>query len=346
MLREAGKSSEVLAAPDGTRLLLLPYGARVLGLFARGDEENFFWTNPQLEDVETARRYFAGSGWHNTGGDRTWIAPELDVFFTDATYTKYWQPRPLDMSDYAVEPRGGGIQLAREMTLHLARPNQDVALRLSKWFGPAANPLRYEREMARAAGAVQYAGYTQRVTLESLDDSARPAPKVGIWNLIQLPPGGEMLAPLYSPAVPQKCFGEVPADHLAMEDRFVRVNMDLAGSHKFAVQATSVCGRAGYFYGHGDRWSLVMRSFSVNPSGEYIDFQRPDPDDLGYCLQICRVDSAEYGSFCELEYHAPALGEGPEPARSIDVSQVWAFRGPRAAIEPIARKLLGAAPSG
>ena len=56
-------------------------------------------------------RWFARSGWHNTGGDRTWMAPELDTFFPDANSNRYWQPRQLDMSDYAVERTGGGMAI-------------------------------------------------------------------------------------------------------------------------------------------------------------------------------------------------------------------------------------------
>ena len=61
-------------------------------------------------------------------------------------------------------------------------------------------------------------------------------------------------------------------------------------------------------YRQHDAWSLVVRNFFVNPSGEYVDVQRHDPDDCGYAFQMCRVDEAEFGSFCEMEYHAPGLG--------------------------------------
>lgn len=342
VVADAGKSTELFATPDGTQLLLLPYGARVLGLYAPGSDESFYWHNPLLDRVETARALFDDAGWHNTGGDRTWIAPELDTFFPDATSTQYWQPRPLDMSDYGVERIGDGIQLSREMTLHLARPNRDATLRLTKWFGPAPNPLRCERDMAAALGGIEYAGYTQRVTLESLDTSAGSTPAVGIWNLAQLPPGGEMLVPTYSRAVLQKCFGDVPADHVTIEDHLLRVNADFPGSHKIAVKAAVLCGRTGYVYNSGDRWSLVMRNFLVNPSGQYIDVQRHDTDDFGYAFQMCRVDEVAFGSFCEMEYHAPALGAPPDPTQSEDLSQVWAFRGSHEAIGTIARKLLGA----
>jgi hypothetical protein len=340
-IKAAGKSSEVFTTPDGARLLLLPYGARVLGLFAADGKENFFWTNPTLDSAETARAMFAGDGWHNTGGDRTWIAPEIDTFFPDADSDRYWQPRPLDMSDYAVARTGGGIQLSREMTLRLTRPNRNAALRLTKWFGPAANPLRYERDMAAANDSIQYAGYTQRVTLQSLNHPVGQLPSVGIWNLMQLPIGGDMLVPLYSRAVPQKFFGDMPSSCIAVDDHSLRVKVDFAGSHKIGVKAASLCGRTGYAYPQGDQWALIIRNFFVDLSGEYIDVQRQYPDDFGYAFQMCRVDEIEFGSFCEMEYHAPGLGALPDAAQSVDVSQVWAFRGARGSIDAIARKLLG-----
>jgi hypothetical protein len=175
-----------------------------------------------------------------------------------------------------------------------------------------------------------------------VDKPADPQAGVGIWNLLQLPPGGEMLVPLYSGATPQRCFGDIPAESLTIENHLLRVKVDFGGSHKIALKAASVCGRAGYAYGHGNRWALVIRNFFVNPSGEYIDVQRHDPDDYGYAFQMCRVDEPQYGSFCEMEYHAPAIGAFPDPTRSEDTSQVWAFRGEREAIDAIAHKLLGA----
>ena len=69
------------------------------------------------------------------------IAPEWDTFFPDANSNAYFQPRQLDMSDYDLERTGGGCQFSRQMTLHLARPNRNVSLRLTKWFGPAEQSL-------------------------------------------------------------------------------------------------------------------------------------------------------------------------------------------------------------
>lgn len=342
ILSDAGKPAETFQMPDGTRLLLLPYGARVLGLYTPESDESFYWANPGLEEVDTARALFAGSGWHNTGGDRTWLAPELDVFYPDAKAERYVQPRELDMSDYAVERVGGGIQMARDLTLHLARPDRDVRLELCKWLGPAPNPLRQDREMTPLVREVEYAGYTQRTTLELPGWEHDDFPSLGIWNLVQLPPGGDLLVPTYSRATPQSCFGRIPPQYLHTEDRLVRLAVRFAGSHKIALRGTGVCGRAGYVYAQRDRYALVLRNFFVSPSGDYVDVQKADPGDFGYCFQACRVDEVEFGSFFELEYHAPAIGAGPLPTQSEDVSQVWAFRGAREAIDAITRRLLGA----
>ena len=44
-----------------------------------------------------AAAFFAGDQWHNSGGDRTWLAPEVDFFFPNFPRTDvYWQPRQLD----------------------------------------------------------------------------------------------------------------------------------------------------------------------------------------------------------------------------------------------------------
>src|ERR1700722_1545773 len=90
VLNDAGKPVESQVHPDGDRLLLLPYGARVLGLFAPGSDDNFFWTHPALASEQAAQAFFQTSDWRNTGGDRTWLAPEVDVYFPNFPDTRIW----------------------------------------------------------------------------------------------------------------------------------------------------------------------------------------------------------------------------------------------------------------
>lgn len=69
-----GKPTRVFPCPDGTRVLVLPDGGRVLGLFSAGCDDPFCWTHPARESVDAARPFHADNQWHNSGGDRTWLA--------------------------------------------------------------------------------------------------------------------------------------------------------------------------------------------------------------------------------------------------------------------------------
>lgn len=337
VLKAAGKPARVVSNPDGTEVVLLPYGGRVLGLFARGSEENFYWTNPALRSVETAKAFYASSDWHNSGGDRTWLAPEVDVFLPGfPSRDKYFQPRELDPGRYRVAGAGDRLRLINRLTLTLSRSRSRIELEIAKSFAPAPNPLRHERGGVPAD--VEYAGYTQHTSLAIVGgDQTSP---VGLWNLVQMPHGGELLVPTFSRANPKLVFGSIPAGDLLVSDRLVRYRMCQAGEHKIALRAVAMTGRVGYRFEQGGRWAVIIRNFVVNPSGEYIDVPWDDPTDLGYSTQACNVNSG-LGQFSELEYHIPAIGGGTGRTRCDDAAQVWAFRGAREALAAITKTLLG-----
>jgi hypothetical protein len=338
-LRQVGKPPGLWDGPDGSQVLLLPYGGRVLGLFAPGSGENFYWTHPALESVESAKEFYAGDQWHNSGGDRTWLAPEVDFFFPHYPKTDvYHQPRELDPGNYQVVQDGGGERLVNRAACLLSRSKARIELEIAKQIGPAPNPLRYEPGPADLAG-VEYAGYTQRTSLRWLAGEKTATP-VGLWNLVQMPHGGELMVPTYARTEPKVFFGAISPEDLRIEGRLVRYRMDAPGEQKIGIRAVAVAGRIGYLYpARGGRWSLVVRNVFVDPSGLYVDAPWDDPEDLGYAVQACNVHSG-LGSFSELEYHAPAIGPGTGRTSCEDVSQVWAFRGSRAEIDRIVRSLL------
>ncbi len=338
VLKAASKETQTVALPDGTKVLMLPYGGRVLGVFAPSSDENFYWTNSALDAEDSAKAFFASKDWQNTGGDRTWLAPEVDVFLPNFPKTdKYWQPRELDPGNYEVQPAPLGVKLVNRLTLELSRSKKRVALEIAKSVGPAPNPLRYERDLDLAG--IEYAGYTQFTSLALTGDSVDTDARVGLWNLVQMPHGGDMLIPTYFRSEPTICFGEiVPAD-LEVSDRLIRYHMRAKGEHKITIRAVATTGRVGYVYKSGERWALIVRNFVVNPSGEYVDPPWKEPDHLGYSTQACNVNSA-LGAFSELEYHIPAIGGGTGRTRCDDAAQVWAFRGTREQIKNVAAHLL------
>lgn len=335
-LQAIGKPAHTVAMPDGSRVLLLPHGGRVLGLFAGRGEENFYWTNPALASPESAAAFYAGGEWHNSGGDRTWLSPELDLFFPrypDLDPATYFQPRELDPGCYRLEECGGVACLINRLSVTLHRSKATAELEIRKWVAPAPHPLRYEKDGGRG---VEYAGYTQHTALALLrGENAR----VGLWNLLQMPHRGEMIIPVYVESEPKVYFGEIPGGDLVSTGRTIRWKMHAQGGQKIGVRAAAAAGRVGYRYGNGDRTVLIVRNFRIDPSGEYIDVPWSEPEDLGYAVQACNIDG-HWGSFSELEYHVPAIGHDTGATACEDVSQVWVFRGPEASIDSVIARLL------
>jgi hypothetical protein len=337
-LRAVGEPAELIACPDGATALVLPHGGRILGLYTPDSDENFLWTNPALQGAASAKAFLGSGQWHNSGGDRTWLAPEVDFFFPDFPDLKvYHQPRQLDPGKHKCRRTGAALQLQTRLTLRSYRTKQDIGVRITKCVEPTASPLRHERRLAGLDG-LKFAGYTLRCTLELL---GKAPSGVGLWNLLQMPNGGTMLIPTYVRSEPKPFFGEVPAGDLVVEDRMIRYTMRAKGGQKIGVRALATTGRVGYLRQSDQSWTLVVRNFVVNPADAYVDVPWREPDDTGYAFQACNINE-EVGNFSELEYHAPAVGAGTGRTRYDDVSQVWAFRGESEPIRALARLLLGA----
>jgi hypothetical protein len=335
-LDAVGKAAETWESTDGTTVLVLPYGGRVLGLFAPGDESNFFWTQPALCDVAAAREFYRSEEWHNSGGERTWLAPEVDFFFPDFPDLKrYWQQRELDPGHYEVSRENGKLSWRTRATLTMSRTKRKVDVEITKSLAPALNPLRYDSNEAESK--VKYAGYTLRTSLQ-LVSSGQPSP-VGLWQLVQMPHGGDMLVPTFFRSEPKTYFGAIGPEDLIVGAHLIRYRMRAGGGHKIGVSATALTGRVGYLYAAGNEVSLVVRNFAVNPSAEYIDVPSAETDNFGFAFQACNIHT-NLGAFSELEYHLPAIGSSPGSSRSEDESQLWAFRGPWSAISSVARRLL------
>lgn len=342
VLNSSGKSTECFQSSDGTRVLILPYGGRVLGLYTPDSEENFYWTHTALENSKTAKDFYASDQWHNSGGDRTWLAPEADVFFPNfPKLDTYFQPRQLDPGNYQVVRSGNTFKLVNKLTITMSRSKKNIDLEITKSVGDAPNPLRHERDIAGIAD-VAYAGYTQYISLEIKNADAANADAIGLWNLVQMPHNGEMLFPTFVRSQPRHIFstvGTIGTEDLSVSEHLIRYRMRAKGEHKLAIRALPSTGRIGYIYQSGTQWALIVRSFFINPSGEYVDVPWTDAEYFGFSTQACNVNSG-LGSFSELEYHIPAIGCGTGRTRCDESSVIWAFRGSYDGICNVCRALL------
>lgn len=335
-LEAVGKPPETWDSTDGTTAMVLPYGGRILGLFAPGDDENFFWTHPSLHDAASAKEFYDGKQWHNSGGERTWLAPEVDFFFPKfPNLETYFQQRELDPGFYEASRKNDTLSWVNRATLTMSRTKQKVDLEIAKSLAPALNPLRHDS--GEEQSDLKYAGFTLRATLQLR--GAGQLPQVGLWHLTQMPHGGDMLVPTFSRSQPKIYMGTISNEDLIVQDHLIRYKMRGKGEHKLGVLATAVTGRVGYIYKAGNETSLVIRNFNVNPSGDYIDVPWTETDSFGFAFQACNVNSY-LGEFSEMEYHVPATRPVEGIARSEDESQLWAFRGPETIIRSVARRLL------
>jgi hypothetical protein len=337
-LTRAGKHPISATFADGARLLVLPEHGRLLGLYPDDADENFLWTNPALGDEASARAYFARPGWANPGGDRTWLAPEIELFIgeVDRVFETYAVQPALDPGQWKVAAATAAeVSLVNETRVHLHRQNRDVGVRLTKTYSVATNPLR-------DVAGLQVAGYTLATTLEVESQPGVPT-RLGIWNLLQLPQPGTMWIPTRAPARPHVVFGAPAAGELTVTPGLVRWNMaPPGGDAKISLKPQPLTGRVGYSRASdtSGMQDLVVREFSVGAERDYVDALWAPPHEAGWAFQACCVRNGPE-CFNELEYHAPAVTARSGEAVIRDESRVWAFRGPRDAVARAARQLLG-----
>jgi len=329
---------------QGGSLVVLPQGGRVIGLYPKGSRENFFWTHDALSSVDSIQRLYAESRWPNPGGDRTWLSPTTELFVSDLT--RFWEtwrePVAVDPGSYTCSEVKGGLKLANRPKLELRRRKQAVELAMEKTLHSAADPFRYE---ADAVGDYAFAGYTTRSTLTVLREPRNSRVPIGLWQLLQLPPDGEMILPTFTKTQPTVIFGKIPRGDVRSEPRCIRYRMRSATTAKIAVHAIHLTGRMGYVRKNSEGgMDLIVRNFSVDPSGEYVDTPFDDESARGDAVQACKVSEKDIGSFSEIEHHSPAIGADTGLTTSTDVSQVWAFRGSPKVIARITEVLLGSKP--
>jgi hypothetical protein len=340
-LRTVGKEPVRLTSGSGLSVLVLPYGGRILGLFSPESNVNFLWTHPALLDAPSACEFYHSNRWHNSGGDRTWLAPELDFFFPALPDTSiYVQPRPLDAGQYRVTTNEAEVILDTDLVLRSFRPGAELSLRVTKSVCLAEDPLR-TRHAAGLGADLEFAGYRLHTSLHLLGPHPTNA-WVGIWNLLQLPGGGELFAPTYYRTNPTVFFGDIPENHLHAGERMIRYRMQAPSEQKICIPALATTGRLGYLHTDGNQHVLVVRSFAADPAGAYVDVWSTKPDDDGYAVQACNINTSSLGYFAEMEYHAPAIGGDSGRDHSDDISVVWAYRGQEDAIRRAAQLLLGA----
>ena len=132
----------------------------------------------------------------------------------------------------------------------------------------------------------------------SLLTEPRPGRRFGMWNIAQVRAPGEILIPVSSTdCIANYARPPEGRDCVQLVNGLIRFNVGESFKQKIGVKADSVLGKLGFLRKCDDgMWSLIVRNFLVDPSGEYVDAPWDDESDLGYAVQ-CYNDDGKFGDF-------------------------------------------------
>lgn len=166
-LEAAGDPYVVLNDGSGAEAVVVPRGARVIGLLdACGD--NFLWTPSSLSTPEGAKSLLHATEWQNVGGDRTWIGPEVGTRVPDLSdpWGTIITPQSFDPGRYTLRQVGAMAWLRTEGELQYYRPETKVGFAIEKTIRLVANPLRWGVSEHPDLGSLTFAGYEQVTRLQ------------------------------------------------------------------------------------------------------------------------------------------------------------------------------------
>lgn len=340
-LEENNLAYGVLELQQGVSLIISQFGGRVFGPFLSPESESIFWLNPAFAATGSFKTFLASGDW-NLGGERFWIAPEIQYFVKDRT--RYWEtigvPPQLDPGDYKLEPAGPG-QWRLVQTLSLEAFNVASGfkeLTLERTIHQVADPLSRLSSYQELGQAVLFAGYEQVVTLS---EEKRTGLMSEAWNIIQLNPGGELLIPATPPVEATDYYEPVGDTLQVIQPHYVSLQINGSRQYKVGYKAAHVFGRLAYFNHLSDGQAyLVVRNFFNNPSAPYLEEPPHLPGQQGDSIHIYN-DDGRFGGFGELECHGQAIGGATGRSTSTDQTVLWLYLGPPDRIKRIALHLLG-----
>lgn len=333
-LERAGIESVSLASGSEGAVMAMPTYGRVIGLWSDRALENHFWVNATfLEHVWTDDDGKTPT-WANPGGDRVWLSPEREFFIRDLArpWETYSVPACMDPGDYSYELSEQALAMANSGVAEAFASTSRVCFKISRCIRPLAGDVI--GDLARGV-CLKGAGYKEETVLEV---DARCPLRVGFWNLIQVPLGGNAFAPVKHPGCHTAFFGQA-GKAVCYGDDCLKVGFTRQEMFKIGLKASSVSGRVGYMRECEDGTSLLLRGFETGADADYADTPWDTPGDAGYALQVfCGGREHPFG---ELEYHSPAIGAASGLCRYVGRSVVYAFSGPRERCEELSRFFVG-----
>ncbi len=342
-LEENNIAYGLLELQGGVTIVLSQRGGRIFGPFLTKDAGGIFWINQAFAEASAFSAFLRSGSW-NLGGDRLWIAPEIQYHVPDRSNfwgSVFW-PAEVDPGNYALEELAPGEwRLAQQMTLQAYNlASGEKELHFERRIRQVGDPLRNLSNYQALAGDVLFAGYEQLVTLS---ESRRDDIVSEAWSLTQLNPGGHLVIPC-SPRVEYTDYYK-PIDEGLQSFHPNHVRLKITGNRQYKVgyKAAHVFGRLAYHNHLADgRAYLIVRNFFNNPSSPYTEEPDHSPGCRGHSIHVYN-DNGNAGGFGELECNAQTIGGDTGRSSSTDQLVLWLYVGSSDEIKEIGMQLLGVA---
>jgi Family of unknown function (DUF6786) len=326
-LQENSLPFEVLELDNQAKIIIMQLGGRILGPFFN-DSRSILWMNPAWSSTSSWSKFLADKNW-NIGGERVWIAPEIQFCIQDRCNPaqSYSLPKEMDPANYLLtRPHTQTIHLSTDMILDTYNyTSKQQHLTLERTISPAANPLHQFKNHEQLDEKVDYCGYTHTINLKTPLLSSVLSET---WDLMQIRQGGTIILPLMR-KTPLGWYYRPKTDScMQTEDSVSAIFMQPENLFKFGVPSAYCSGRVGYLY-HKENstiWSMLIRNYFVNPSGSYSEEPFDSPGDSGYAFHLYNSGDAEI-QFGEIECQGEAIGTDPKKIQSSDKMLTWFFQG-------------------
>ncbi len=340
-LDAAGLPYGVMDLQNRIKLLLVERGGRVFGPFLDDDSAGLYWVNPVWQDPAALAQFLARNEW-NVGGERVWVAPEVQYLVTDRT--DFWGslhfPPQMDPGTWALtKAKPDEWQLRQALTLaahNLATGSKDLVM--ERLLRPVADPLTNSQQYTALLDGVHYAGYEQVVTLT---EGQHDAIMSQAWILIQLNPGGQLFVPCATDLEITDYNEPVDAAHCTRHSHWTSFQITGQRRYKVGLRAVQTFGRLAYFNQlDAEHAYLLVRNYFNNPSSPYVEEPAHLPGVRGDSIHIYN-DGGMFGGFGELETQGQTIGGSTGLSSTSGQQVLWLYVGAPAKLAAIARQLLG-----
>ncbi len=319
------------------------YWGRIFGPYGDDKGSGSLWTSGTIYDESLFSEMVKQKDWC-IGGDRIWLAPEVQYNipdrFSDITKNGYSLQTQIDPGHYTLHITAiGDVLLYQDMKLKLYNTAAGIKhLSLKRLISPAMDPIRCVRGYENISKKVKYTGYTQMIQLK---DRTPDSAMTEIWNLIQVNPGGFAIIPVAGEVEYQDYYAPIDPSYMKVTEKAIFLKLTGGRKYKVGVKSACVFGRVGYIEDiEGEDVRLIVRNFFNNPSFPYIDEPIKKPGSSGDSLQIYN-DDGNLGGFGEIEVHGCAVGGNTGRKESRDIIDFWQYVGKKEEIWLVAKLLLG-----